>query len=218
MATSMSPTQSLLLWRQERKSNSWKWKLVWLSQLPPTALSVMSSFIWNQEFGSHHFKHKICEFFATSGFHQTENYVTIAAATLLLATPRASFCTHHLVQVFTHKLNPRGLHKCINIAQTSSALHMQNTCIVPRPNTLLSHKIVLSAGRIWQMNLLTIMKQYLMNCGWYTQSSVKNLREASVYWKSKGNVNTSETCTANSLIQLSRFWRKEQRRDNNWGL
>lgn len=163
MATSMSPTQSFLLWRQGRKSNSWKWKLVWLSQLPPTALSVMSSFIWNQEFSSHHSRHKIRAFCGTSSFYQTGNYLTVPAATFLLAALRASFCTHHLVQVFTHKLNPRGLHKCINIAQISNALHMQNTCIVPRPNTLLSHKIVLSAGTTWQMNLLTIMKWYLMN-------------------------------------------------------
>jgi len=42
-----------------------------------------------------------------------------------------------------------------------------------------------------------------MNCGLYTQFSVKNTREALVYWKSKGNVNTSETYTERPLIQLS---------------
>ena len=140
---------------------------------------------------------------------------------LLLAAPRASFCAHHLVQDFTHRLNPRGLHKCINIAQIPSALYMQNTCIVLSPNTLFSHKIVLSDGRTRQINLLTNdlrMKWYLMNCGLYTQFSVKNTREALVYWKSKGNVNTSETYTERPLIQLSWFWGKKQGRDNNWGL
>lgn len=73
--------------------------------------------------------------------------MTVPAAMLLLAAPRASFCAHHLVQVFMHRLDLRAPHKCINIAQISSALYMQNTFIILSFNTLFSHKIVLSAGR-----------------------------------------------------------------------
>lgn len=188
---------------------------LWFSTLGDVLFthSALRGFIWNQEFSSHRFRHKIPEFFGISSFYRTGNYLIVPAAMLLLAALRASFCAHHLVQVFTHRLNPRGLHKCINIAQISSALYMQNTFIVLSPNTLFSHKIVLSAGRTRQMNLLTNdlrMKWYLMNCGLYTKFSIKNTREASVYWKSKGNVNTSETYTEHTLIQLSWFWRREE--------
>lgn len=132
---------------------------------------VLKGFTWNHEFSSCSFRHKTPEFFATSSFYQTRNYLIVLAATLLLAAQRSSLCAHCLVQFFTHGLNQRGLHKCINIVQISSALHMQNTCIVLSANTLFSHKIVLSPGRTWQMNLLTNdlrMKLYLMNCGLYT--------------------------------------------------
>lgn len=78
--------------------------------------SVLRDFIWNQEFSSHCFRHKIHEFFGTKSFYQTGNYLTVPVAMLLLAALRASFCAHHLVQVFTHRLNPRGLHKYLNIA------------------------------------------------------------------------------------------------------
>lgn len=117
--------------------------------------------------------------------------MTVPAAMLLLAAPRASLCAHHLVQVFMCRLNPRGSNKCINIAQISSALYMQNTFIILSFNTPFSHKIVLSAGRTRQMNLFTNdlrMKWYLMNCGLYIQSSIKNAREASAYCKSKCNI------------------------------
>lgn len=158
-----------------------------------SSLPILLQDIWNYKFSSHCFRHKIFVFFGTSSFYQTGNFLTVPAAMLLLAALKASFCAHHLVQVFTHRLNPRGLQKCINIAQISSALYMQNTCIVLSPNTLFSHKIVPSAGRTRQMNLLTNdlrMKWYLMNCVLYTQFSIKNTREASVDWKSKDNVNT----------------------------
>lgn len=133
--------------------------------------SALKGFMCNHEFSSHCFRHKIPEFFGTSSFYQTRNYLIVLANTFLLAAPRSSLCAHCLVQFFTHNLNPRGLHKCINIAQISSALYMQNTCIIPSPNTLFSHKIVLSPGRTWQMNLLSNdlrMKWHLTNCGLYT--------------------------------------------------
>lgn len=111
--------------------------------------------------------------------------MTVPAAMLLLEAPRAS------AQLFTCRLNSRGPNKCINIAQIPSALYMQNTSIILSFNTLFSHKIVLSAGRTRQMNLFTNdlrMKWYLMNCGLYIHSSIRNTREASVYCKSKCNM------------------------------
>lgn len=157
--------------------------------------SALRGFIWKQEYHSHHFRYKIPKFFVTSSIQQTGSYMIVPAAMLLLAAPRASSCAHHLVKAFTRRLNPRGPNKYINIAQISSALYMQNTFIILSFNTLFSHKIVLSAGRTWQMNLFTNdlrMKRHLMNCGLYIQSSIKNMREASVYCKSKRNINTSD--------------------------
>lgn len=183
MATNVSHTQSSLLWRQMKiKSNSWKWQLVWL--FVPTvpsnsALLVMCSLpilLWkvlcvitNSAAAASGTKYPSSSVQAAST--KPEIVLIVLANTFLLAAPRSSLCAHRLVQFFTHNLNPRGLHKCINIAQISSALYMQNTCIISSPNTLFSHEIVLSPGRTWQMNLLSNdlrMKWHLTNCGLYT--------------------------------------------------
>lgn len=121
---------------------------------------------------------------------------------MLQAAPNSH--SMHMVHVFMHRLNPKGWQKCKSITQIFRALCMQNACIVLSSNTLFIHKIALSSGRIWQMNLFTndlSMKWQLMNCGLYTHFSIKNIREASVYWKY-----TRTHAIKLTLIQLSWFW------------
>lgn len=188
MKTNVRPTQSSYCEGRGGKPDSWKWQLVWL--FVPTApydsaLSVTSSlytalrgFIWKQEFHSH-----------TSGTKYLHSLLQAASTKLgaIWLSQQPCFCWQprgpHSVHITWCKFSRTGLtqgpHKCFNIAQISSALYMQNTFIILSFNTLFSHKIVLSAGRTWQINLFTNdlrMKQYLMNCGLYIPSTIKNTR------------------------------------------
>lgn len=150
-------------------SNGWKWQLVWLlysSQLPGQH-SVLGHILLREIlFGI-----------------KNSAASTKPRAARLSQQPR--FCWQpqmprsvHVAHVLKHRLNPVGLDKCLNTAHIFSALYMQNTCIVPSPNSLFSHNIALSAGRTRQMNLLAndlCMRWYLMNCGLYIHISLSSI-------------------------------------------